>query len=404
MRFVVLRWLLVAATAACAGYALLLARAQYLFQQDTAASVAAAVRLVPYNATYVARLAAWKPAERVQLLQRAVALNPFDSQSWIQLGLYSELQAKDAAAAERYYRKAAEVNHMFLPKWTLTNFYFRQGNQAGFFRSANQALAITPYSPDPVFVEMWLMQPDAAYIAAAVPNRPQTLLRYAWFLSNTGRPDAIPPIIERLVKQVSAKNAHAWGRDSLIATMEDRLAAHDNTGDALQVWAALHKAGWISQTAPDASRPLSNGDFRTAFYPHGFDWNPIESSGVSITHDTDQGSLEIELSGEQPEQVTLLQQYVPVKPGALYRLTWHAAGDDLASPSGLAWRLHPVATRSASDLASGDLLDSQHSWNVKVPGDASLCLLTLEYTRPLGSVRARGTFSISSVAMAKLAD
>ncbi len=122
----VVRYLLIAGALAAAIYSFVLARASWLFRQDTAISIPAAVALVPFDSTYVARLAAWRPAEKIALLHRAVELNPFDSESWIQLGFVSEFQQHDRASAERYYLKAAEVNKMFLPKWTLTNFYFRQ--------------------------------------------------------------------------------------------------------------------------------------------------------------------------------------------------------------------------------------------------------------------------------------
>ena len=46
----------------------------------------------------------------------------------IQLGLNAEITEGDPKTAESYYLKAAAVNKMFLPKWTLTNYYFRQQN------------------------------------------------------------------------------------------------------------------------------------------------------------------------------------------------------------------------------------------------------------------------------------
>jgi hypothetical protein len=125
MGFFFLRYCAIVAAVAAAGYSLILARAAYLFACDTRTSVPAAVQLIPYNSVYVARLAAWMPAERNQLLHRAVKLNPWDFQSWIQLGLATEMEHNDAEGAERQYLHAATVDRMFLPRWTLTNFYFR---------------------------------------------------------------------------------------------------------------------------------------------------------------------------------------------------------------------------------------------------------------------------------------
>jgi hypothetical protein len=249
---------------------------------------------------------------------------------------------------------------------------------------------------------MWLIAPDAARIAAAVPNRPRTLLQYAWFLSNTGRHDAIAPVIQRLIHEVGNGNPHAWGRDDLVATIEDRLVAAGKTHEALQVWSILRNGGWLSQTAPNPSTPVTNGDFRMAFYPHGFGWTPAESPGVSISHYADQESVQIEFSGDQSEHCVLLRQYIPVTPGASYRLRWRAMSQGISSPSGLAWHLRPVATGTVEEIQSGDLVDGQNkSWRLNTPAKGSLCLLTLEYTRPIGSVRARGSVSLSSVEMSE---
>src|SRR5207302_7605452 len=105
--------------------------------------------------------------------RRAVQLNPWDYQSWIQLGLLAEMQQGNAEEAERDYLRAVEADHMFLPRWTLTNFYFRQRKASDFFHWANTALQITPYSSDPIFSQMWLVSQDPSRIAAAIPDRPR---------------------------------------------------------------------------------------------------------------------------------------------------------------------------------------------------------------------------------------
>lgn len=75
------------------------------------------------------------------------------------------MQQGDAEGAERDYLR------MFLRKWTLTNFYFRQRRPHDFFHWANAALQVAPYSPDPIFAQMWLVSQDAGRIAAAIPER-----------------------------------------------------------------------------------------------------------------------------------------------------------------------------------------------------------------------------------------
>ncbi len=402
IRFVILRWLLIAAAIAGCYYSVLLARAAHVFEINTAESVATAVRLVPDNARYVARLANWEPDQRVRLLRRALDLNPFDSESWIQLGLAAELDGSNLQTAERYYLRAAQVDHMFLPKWTLTNFYFRRQKKAEFFRWAEATLVITPYSPDPVFTQMWLASQDAARIGAAIPERPRTLLQYAWFLSRHGKLAAVPSVVARLVRAAGPDGAHTWGRDDLLAGIQDRLLSAGDSEGAIDVWTSLQHAGWIGENIPTAAHPLTNGDFAVAFYKHGFDWRPGETEGVEIEQFMGTKSVRVTFSGDQPESCVLLRQYLPLEPGRKYRMRWTATPDRMNTPSGLVWRVRPAGIADGASVASGDLLAGQDTtWDFKAPGAGKLCLLTLEYKRPAGTVRARGELNLKSLWLAE---
>ena len=398
LRDAALRALLIAAAIVAACYSVLLARAAYLFDQNTAASVQQAAELVPYNARYLAHEAAWNPDRQASLLERTTALNPFDSESWIQLGLLAEFDRNDPQTAERLYLKAADVNHMFLPKWTLTNFYFRRRNDSRFFQWARDTLTITPYSPDPVFTQMWSLAPDAAKIEAAIPERPRILLQYAVFLSSTNRFRAIPAAVQRLVRAVGASDPHAWGRDDLLPGIEDRMLAAGDLDSASGVWAAMTHAGWIHASVPTPAHPLTNGDFNRRSYGHGFDWAAALSvPGINIDPYPDLQEMRITFSGQQPENCELLRQYAPVEPGAEYQLQWKATAGGLSTPSGLVWRLRGVR-EDAAGYVSPDLLDANAEWRFRAPG-ANLCLLTLEYARPAGMTIASGTVTLHSVSM-----
>ncbi|HEY3453453.1 MAG TPA: hypothetical protein VGK64_02550 [Bryobacteraceae bacterium] len=393
-----LRYLTIVAAISAAFYSLLLARAAQLFALDTQASVSAAVRLVPYNATYVARLAAWRPTERDTLLRRAVELNPWDFQSWIQLGLSTEMQQNNAEGAERYYLRAAAMNHMFLPKWTLTNFYFRQRRSSDFFHWANAALQITPYSSDPIFAQMWLANQDAARIAAAIPDRPRVLLQYAWFLSNARQFSAIPDVIHRLILRVGNAEPQLWGRDDLVASIEDQILREGNRQNALAIWTSLREGGWIRQGIPNVQHPLTNGDFRIPFFRHGFDWAPADSSCSRMEQISNTGRVRITLPGDQPDACVVLRQYVPLAAGRIYSLTWRAHTQDADKSRGLAWHIKAVPPTIAEETSSSDLFDSPGSWQFRAPA-SEVAMLSLEYNRPKGYVRAAGTVTLESASL-----
>ncbi len=287
---------------------------------------------------------------------------------------------------------------MFRPKWTLTNFYFRQGRRQEFFRWANASLTITPYAPDPIFEQMWVMSTDAARIAAAVPDRPRILLAYAWFLSNRDRAATIPPIVDRLVAAVRNRPPHAWGRDDLLPAIEDRLLAAGDRDRALHIWRTLAKAGWIQQNVPSTVRPVTNGDFRIPLFRHGFDWLPAAMEGLRVTPFPSTGMLRMELSGDQSENCMLLRQYMPVQPGGVYTFVWRATTQLAESPSGIKWHLKSAKTDKESGPASADLSVSPIGmWRIRAPLDSDIGVLSLEYSRPLGHLRARGAVVLRSV-------
>lgn len=393
-----LRYLLVAAALAGAYYSAMFARASFLFGQDTAASVPKAVDLVPYNASYVARLAAWQSDKREALLHKAIELNPLDFSSYIQLGLIAEMERHDLAAAEHDYLQAADVNHMFLPKWTLTNFYFRREQPDNFFRWAKATLQASPYQADPVFTQMWLMSQDAQRIAAALPDKALVLLQYLMFLTHTGQFAPIPGVVGRLVSLTGNRNPAELGRDDQILPEEDRILAAGELQAALQVWRTMATAGWIHVSVPTPASPLTNGDFATPSLRHGFDWVPGSVDGLSVEQSSEEKSLRITLSGDQPEHCVLLEQYIPLEPDRAYRLQWRADDTGIQVPSGFAWHVHPVQA-IASDEVGGEVLSIHGVWEFRSPPTVELCLLTLEYSRPLGKLRADESLTLRSVSL-----
>ena len=106
----------------------------------------------------------------------------------------------------------------------------------------------------------------------------------------------------------------------------------------------------------------------------------------------------MQLSGDEPERCTLLQQYIPMEAGREYTLAWQVESRLMDRPSGLIWRLTPVAQREQASLSSGDLSAAERQdWRFRAPLQANLYLLSLEYGRPLGHLRARGTVTLKSV-------
>ena len=166
----------------------------------------------------------------------------------------------------------------------------------------------------------------------------------------------------------------------------------------LQFWATLRDGRWIDQNVPDANHPLTNGNFRQRFYRHGFDWLPLEDDGVHIDQFVDEPSIDIGLSGDQPEHCTLLRQYVAVEGGFLYKLIGRPRRRAFPQASALPgtspgkpepWPRLGFRRSAGCKTNLGICGDSQRGWIRAHSG----------INRPSGHVRPAGHITLRSVTM-----
>lgn len=75
-------------------------------------------------------------------LRVALSLNPRMSSAWIHLGLDAEAEG-NLEEAETDLLQAARVDALYLPSWTLANFYFRRGDAHKFWPWAERAARLT---------------------------------------------------------------------------------------------------------------------------------------------------------------------------------------------------------------------------------------------------------------------
>ncbi|MGA8597781.1 MAG: hypothetical protein WB676_23955, partial [Bryobacteraceae bacterium] len=346
--------------------------------------------------------------------QSSLESNPFQAEAWIQRGLRAELTEHDSARAEHYYLEAARVNHMFLPLWTLANFYFRQQNKPKFFDAAKRALEITPYDSRPILSEAWAMANRPGEVLGILPNREKVRFEYLNFLLANDQSDqlasaAVGAAAFRFNAQAENPGMENSWRD-LLGSTEDRLIATGQIEAAQRVWDNMHRTDWVRISTPSVSNPLSNGAFRKPFLGHGFDWAVQPVHGVNADQFEELAKLSFAFDGTQPEACRLLQQFIPLNSGDTYRFEWQAESADLRESVGLKWRIFAVTPesgpRAGAPLTSPDLMSagqSNGSWEFSVPPSWHSALVALEYERPLGQVRAEGSVSIRGVSMTSIA-
>lgn len=362
------------------------------FRQETLPGTQQALRLEPDSATYYVRLAAMiqetNPVASTAALERAVSLNPWDSQSWIELGLRDEA-AGDLAGAERNLLRAASVDKQYLPSWSLVNYYFRRGDAEKFWPWAHQATTVAYGDQAPLFTLCWKITSDGTLIEQKLDIRkPGLQANYLAYLTNQNRADQIATAAARLL---------AWNREAdrpVLLAACDRLIADDRASQAIQIWnrlAELHRIPY-GVLAPSSGRSLTDGDFTALPMSQGFDWRLPDVGGVATLLDERPTGLRISFSGRQPENCDVLTQILPVIDGANYELRYLYHTNGILPDTGLGWRIMDLY--GSKLLVQGDSLasDSEREgrFSLRVPAGSSLVRLTLTYQRALGTTRIEG--------------
>ena len=387
-----------AAAAILAAFALVsvwtvrLAWADYRFRQQTLAGTRQAIRLEPDSAGYYVRLAAMiqesNPAASTAALQRAVTLNPWDSESWIELGLRAEA-AGDLAGAERNLLRAASVDKQYLPSWSLANYYFRRDEADKFWFWAREALTMAYSDQAPLFNLCWKIASDGALIEQKLGIRTADMqANYLANLTNQNRVEPLPRAARKLL---------AWNREAdrpVLLAACDRLIADDRASDAIQIWnklAELHRIPYAA-LAPDSGRSLTDGDFTKSPMSQGFDWRLPDVGGVATLLDERPAGLRISFSGRQPENCDVLDQIMPVMDGAGYKLRFLYRTSGIAPDTGLGWRIMDLY--GSKLLVLGESLASESeregTFSFKTPAGSRLVRLRLAYQRALGTTRIEG--------------
>src|ERR1035437_7697306 len=211
-----------------------LARADYLFKQDTEASIRSAIRLAPDGWSYYIRLAQFDQAHAQELLTNSLSLNRYDAQADIELGLQYEADG-DFGRAEKQLLQAYEVDHTYLPRWSLANYYFRRDNLPAFWIWARKAAEMPADDIGPLFELCWHVSPDPEAIGVTLlSEKPEPIRQYLNFLLTKEQLQAVGSVSAPLVRSGDAATDLP-----LIFAVINRLIAGKNPAPADTLWKSL---------------------------------------------------------------------------------------------------------------------------------------------------------------------
>ncbi len=367
------------ALATAAWWSIRLARADAEFRRGTPAEVARAIELVPDNSEYLATLALqaeYSGQDSTPLLEEIARLNPRASEPRIQLGLAAELRG-DPKQAERWLREAFAVDRQFETRWTLANFYFRQGRQDEFWTWMKSALEMSYGDRAAAFDLCWQMTSDAQEILdRAIPGRREVAAAYLAYVLDRHRQAAIAGAADKLAKTRTPDDLPLL------------YAATDSLLDAGQARAAADLWQLLGNPRPEG---IGHPNFEEPRTGHGFDWRFAEVPGVTHVALDTPPAHRIRFSGRQPESCELLRQVLGgLRAGAAYTLHWEARTQGIASPTGIEWS---IASRGGEVAASEDW----SAGSMAFTADSDHAVVVLTYRRPEGEARTEGQIDLRRV-------
>jgi tetratricopeptide (TPR) repeat protein len=335
------------------------------------------------DSDYDQRWADLDPAQAREALAAAVKANPRASPAWIELGLLAERSGK-LAEAERDFNQAALVDRQYQPAWTLANYFFRHGDADHFWPAAARAAALAYDDPRPLLDLCDRMEPDPARAVTRLGRSPRIERSYLDLLIGKNRLEAAAEFARSIPARRSPKD------DAHLTDLTERLIAAGNENAAIEIW---NRLGKFAPLLPGRGAILTNGGFATAPSGSGFDWRLAAIDG--ITSRWSSSSLGFLFSGAEPDESTLLEQWMPLE-ARRYRLTFEYRTEGMPPLTGLRWMILPgwaVLPGDAPGYESRTLAAiheyEERRWNF-TPAHSGLARLRFVYRREAGTLRAEG--------------
>jgi len=384
--------------AAAAAWSFRVAVSDHLASEVTVNGLEQAIAWSPGQSLNYVRLSALitetDPGKAEALLQQAVVLNPMDSRSWIDLALRHEMSG-NLPAAEQELLRAATTDHQYLPRWSLTNFYFRRGDDARFWLWAQRASAMLYDDPKLLFRLCDAVAADANLIDRLGLRNPDVRASYLSYLLARNHGALIPPVAQRILIDNREPDVPV-----LLAAC-DRLLELQAVGEAIGVWNGLSAARRIpyGPLSPDVAG-VTNSGFSSTPTSQGFDWRVPDIGGVNVVREDASGGIRLIFSGRQPESCTLLSQFIPVRENAHYEMENLYNTSGIADRSGLSWNIEYTDVRRSTNTTAE--IPSVEKGNALVlpfdtPTGCHLARLSLAYQRAPGTTRIEGNIVLRQV-------
>ena len=340
-------------------------------EHPTAANLNSAARLDPGNSDYALNLGRLyeysvmnaRPDLAMKDLLRAVQLNPYNTEAWLDLGTALELEG-DTDKAETCLRRVDRLAPR-IPKyqWAIGNFYLLHGNTDESFRHFKMVLAGNPAYAQAIYTTAWKASGDAGHILSElIPEDAGSELDYLNYLLSAHRLDDASPVWDRI-----AKSSGKFDPGQASPYIDALIGAHQASA-AYAVWGVLRDKGLIPATDKATTRNLvENGDFENRLLGVGFEWRVAQLTGIYVGLDESNfhspaHSLLIQFPGTQNFDYHNVYQFVRVLPNRTYQLMGFAKTENITTDSGIRLEVRDAYNPATLDKFTEQITGTSPSW------------------------------------------
>jgi len=398
------RLAVVAALAVAAVWTFRVAVADSFGRSGTVKGTERAIAWTPDQSLNYVRLsvltAETNPERAKAALEKAVALNPSDARSWIDLALRSEVEG-DIKRAKRCLLRAAEVDNQYLPRWSLANFYYRENDSERFWIWAKRSSEMLYGDPAPLFRLCDDVADGGNLIERLDLRTPDLQASYLNYIMARGRNKLLASVAGRVLPHRRPTDV------PILLTACDRLIQLGAVEDALAIWNSLADSRQIPYRllSPSADPTVTNDEFSIAPSARGFDWFLPDVAGVSASREDESGGIRLTFTGRQPESCLVLSQLIPVTENTRYEAEYRYNTSGIADLAGLSWSVEFPDSKDTAPT-SADIPAQAHedrrAFPFDTPPGCRLVRLGVTYRRALGSTRIEGWLMIRQVRLRKV--
>lgn len=308
-----------------------------------------AMRLEPGNSEYPYRLGMY--AFRIQQdatlaehsFQRAITLNPYMTRYW--LGLASAYVAEGEIEKQKSAIEAAIAAEPTNPGTTAeaANLYIVEDDIPRALRMFRVTLQSELYDEPSIFATCWRATHDADLLLKdALPDKPAVRLRFLKFLADRNEADAAAKVWNAVMSGAQPVSSH----DAM--PYVDYLLAHHDIAAAWHAWQQLVSDDQELKGYSEPGNRVVNNHFDQPLLDAGFDWRVVNNPAVTLNLDSlefhDQGrSLKLAFTGD-PFRDAGVSQIIPLEPARTYSFAAWVKTEEIYSASGPRFSIDDAST------------------------------------------------------------